>query len=131
MLMSLGKFIFELKTTPFQQKQRSTEQRFASNNRVGQRAAMQYLGAGDDKITLSGILYPGTTGGEKSLDKLREISDQGEPNIIVDGNGNVHGWWIIISVSETGSTFFQDGTARKIDFNLSLKHVDKSDETRL
>lgn len=131
MLMSLGQFKFELKTTPFQQKQRNTDQRFASNNRVGQRAAHQHLGAGDDKITLSGVLYPGITGGQTSLDQLREMADLGEPKIMVDGNGHVHGWWLIESMSETGTVFFQDGTPRKIDFSLSLKQTDKPDETGL
>jgi len=129
MLMSLGQFNFALKTTPFQQKQRNTDQRFASNNRIGQRAAHQHLGEGSDKITLSGALYPGTTGGQSSLDKLRDMADLGDPNIMVDGNGNIHGWWLIDSISETGTVFFQDGTPRKIDFSLSLTHTDKPDAT--
>jgi len=131
MLLSLSDFIFELTSTPFQQKQRDTEQRFASNNRIGQRAAHQFLGAGDDKITLSGVLYPGTTGGQKSLDKLRTMAEQGKPNIMVDGNGNVHGFFLIESISETGSVFFKDGTPRKINFTIALKHTDKPDATRL
>ncbi len=34
--------------------------------------------------------------------------------------------YVINNISETGSLFFADGTARKIDFTLTLTRVDES-----
>ncbi|TQV62260.1 MAG: oxidoreductase, partial [Halothiobacillaceae bacterium] len=55
-LAVLGRFVFGLRTAPFDQLRRSTAQRIASNNRFGQIAAHQHLGPGDESITLSGTL---------------------------------------------------------------------------
>ncbi len=52
------------------------------------------------------------------------MAEQGQPWSLVDGNGNVHGAWVIESLQETRSLFFADGTARKIEFRLQLKQVD-------
>ena len=45
-MLSLGLFVFSIKTAPYQQLQRSNSQRWASNNRVGKPPAYQYLGQG-------------------------------------------------------------------------------------
>ncbi len=58
MMMSLGLFLFEIGTLPYQQLARSSEYRFAESERFGARSAQQFTGEGDDKITLSGALYP-------------------------------------------------------------------------
>ncbi|WP_299946955.1 phage tail protein [uncultured Microbulbifer sp.] len=75
-------------------------------------------------MTLSGLIAPDLTGDPASLDSLREMAEQGQPWSLVDGNGNVHGAWVIESLQETRSLFFADGTARKIEFRLQLKQVD-------
>lgn len=124
-LLALDTFIFELKTIPFQSRKRSTKQRWSSTNRVGQAPAHQYIGPGDDDLSLEGVLYPEISGGAPSIEKVRVMAAKGEPLLMVDDNGYLRGWWIIESVDETGSDFFEDGTARKIEFSIALKRTDK------
>lgn len=123
-LATLGAFIFELKTAPYDQLQRSTTQRWASNPRVGRRAAQQHIGPGDDHITLSGTLMPELTGGPAQLDALRAMQASGRDWILLDGSGRIWGQWIIQSIDETRSEFFADGTARQIEFSLKLQRSD-------
>ena len=70
MMMVYGMFVFELKTVPHQQLQQSKTWRHVKNERINRSAKWQYIGAGDDQITLSGVLYPSVTGGDRSEQAL-------------------------------------------------------------
>ncbi|EYU14655.1 phage tail protein [Photorhabdus aegyptia] len=96
MMAALGLFVFMLKTTPYQSLQHQQSWRYGFNNRVGARPAFQFMGPNNDTITLSGALYPEITGG----------------------------MFIIASIDQTKSEFFTDGTARKIDFTVTVRRVD-------
>jgi uncharacterized protein len=126
MMMTLGMFVFEVKSLPYQQLQRSTQWRHSSQNRVGQRPAYQYLGPGEDTITLSGTLLPELTGGRMTLDDVRIMADEGKAWPLIEGSGRVYGFWSVRAVNETSSAFFQDGVPRKIDFTIDLVRVDES-----
>lgn len=123
-MLAIGDFVFTLKTAPFQTRQRSTQQRWASNARVGAAPAHQYIGPGDDSLTLSGVLYHEVTGHSKDIEALRTLAAKGEPQLIVDDAGYLRGYWFIESIEETGSEFFSNGAPRKIEFTVQLKRTD-------
>ncbi|MFY9326423.1 MAG: phage tail protein [Georgfuchsia sp.] len=127
LMMALGLFVFALKTLPYQQLQRQTSWRHPSNSRIGKRPTRQYLGPGDDDITLTGTLYPELTGGRVSLAMIRTMASTGKSWPLIRGDGNVYGVFVIENVDETGSIFFPDGEPRKIDFSLKLTRVDDED----
>ena len=54
MMMVFGMFVFTLRTAPYQQLQHAQEWRHVKNDRVNQSAGWQYIGPGEDIITLSG-----------------------------------------------------------------------------
>lgn len=124
MMMSLGMFGFSLPTAAYQELQRRTSWSHAETKRLGARPAGQFLGPGDDKITLSGVLFPEVAGDPAALDELRGMGDDGEAWPLVDGTGKVYGSFRIDSLDETQSVFFDDGVARKYDFALQLTRVD-------
>lgn len=125
-MLVLGMFVFQLQTLPYQSLQRDVDYRWPSNSRVGQRPAMQFLGVNEEKIVLSGSLLPEITGGRMSLLALNLMADEGRAWPLLDGGGTIYGMFVINAVSETYSEFFADGTARKIDFTISLTRVDES-----
>lgn len=124
MMMALGMFVFSLETLAYQEFQRQTEWRHGSTSRIGTNPARQYLGRGDDSITLPGVLLPALAGTQLSLDTLRTMADTGKAWPLVEGTGKIYGTWIIESLSETRTLFFRDGQARRIEFTLSLKRID-------
>jgi len=126
MMMALGLFVFSLPTAAYQDFQRQTAWRHPSNNRVGAAPVRQYLGKGDDTITLSGLIVPEISGQRLSLDTLRLMGDSGKAWPLVEGTGRIYGLWIIESLSETSTLFFADGAPRRIEFSLTLQRVDDS-----
>ncbi|WP_200792014.1 phage tail protein [Klebsiella pneumoniae] len=126
MMLALGMFVFMRQTLPHQTLQRDAEYRWPSNTRVGKRDAFQFLGPGEEKISLAGTLYPELTGGKLTMTAIRLMADQGRAWPLLDGTGTIYGMYVINNISETGSLFFADGTPRKIDFTLTLTRVDES-----
>ena len=116
MMLALGMFVFMRQTLPHQTMQRESDYRWASNSRIGKRDAFQFLGVGEENITLAGVLYPELTGGKLTMTTLRLMAEEGRAWPLL----------VISRLSETGSIFFADGTPRKIDFTLSLTRVDES-----
>lgn len=124
MMLSLGMFVFSLSTLAYQELQRQTNWRHASNSRVGAPPALQFVGRGDDTITLPGIILPELAGSVLSLDALRLMANTGKAWPMVEGTGRIYGLWVIESLSETKTVFFKDGTPRRIEFTLTLKRTD-------
>lgn len=126
MMMALGLFIFQLRTVPYQELQRQSEWRHAANSRLGCRPVRQYIGPGNDSITLSGTLKPEITGGPVTLDMLRVMADTGRAWLLMEGSGKIYGMYVIEKISETKKDFFKDGAARTIDFTIELARIDDS-----
>ncbi|NWB72617.1 phage tail protein [Pseudomonas sp. G5001] len=124
MMLALGMFVFSLSTAAYQELQRQTEWRHASNNRIGAVPARQFLGRGDDAITLPGVILPELAGSGLSLDAIRLMANTGKAWPMVEGSGRIYGLWVIESLSENKTYFFRDGTPRRIEFSLSLKRID-------
>lgn len=124
MMMALGMFIFSLETLAYQEFQRQTDWRHGSTSRIGTNPARQFLGRGEDTITLPGVLLSALAGSQLSLDTLRYMADTGKAWPLVEGTGKIYGVWVIESLSETRTLFFRDGAARRIEFNLVLKRID-------
>ncbi|WP_454843240.1 phage tail protein [Rahnella aceris] len=126
MMLTLGLFVFQLQTVPYQSLQRNVDYSWPSNSRVGQRPALQFLGVNEEKITLSGVLMPEITGGRISLLALHLMADEGKAWPLLEGTGTIYGMFVVNSISETHTEFFSDGSARSIEFSLTLTRVDES-----
>jgi len=126
MMMALGLYVFSLHTAAYQDFQRQTNWRHPGSARVGAAPARQFVGKGDDTITLSGLIVPEIAGERLSLDALRLMADTGKAWPLVEGTGRIYGAWAIESISETATLFFKDGAPRRIEFNLTLQRADDS-----
>ena len=124
MMAALGQFIFALNTLAFQELRRSSSWRHPSNSRVGARPARQYVGPGDETITLTGLKAPEFMGERKALDRLRAMADDGKAYALVNGAGETFGAWVIESIEESGSLFIREGVARRVEFTINLARVD-------
>jgi phage protein U len=126
MMLALGMFVFSLRTAAYQEMQRQTDWRHPASERIGAPPARQFLGRGEDAITLPGLILPELAGSELSLAALRVMADTGKAWPMIEGSGRIYGLWVIDGLSETRTLFFKDGTPRRIEFSLSLKRTDDS-----
>lgn len=129
MLMALGQFVFGMETLAYQELQRQTQWKHRGNVRIGARDARQFLGPGDDTITLTGVLAPELTGKLDSLEELRKMGDAGAAYAMVDGAGNVYGAFLIEGMNEGQSLHYQDGTPRRVEFTINLTRTDDDKAT--
>ena len=123
-LLSLGMFVFGLDTLAYSELQRRTDWRHGKSERHGARPVSQYLGPGEDKVSLSGTLVPEIAGTYSSLNRLREMASSGDAWPLVDGGGTVLGNFRIMAIDERQSAHVAGGYARKIDFAIDLDRAD-------
>lgn len=127
-LLSLGGFAFAVRDIAPQTIGRATEYRWAWIDILGAESAGQYTGAGQDTISLEGVIYPEFTSSSfqsfvlpDPMQRLRDIAAAGLPVPLVDGLGKNHGQWVVTNVSESKGPFFQAGVPRKVTFTVSLR----------
>lgn len=118
-MMALGEFRFELSTAAYQSLERQTNYHWASSDRLGTNPAKQFTGY-DETINLSGVIFPAFKSGIEQLNKMRAMAGRGEALLLVDGRGEVHGYWVVNSIAETGNYFLSNGVSRKQEFRLEL-----------
>lgn len=119
-LMTLGGFQFEINTAAHEQMQRQNAYRWEKQDRLGREPAMQFIGKGEEKISLNGTIYPHFRGGLGQINSMRRMAEDGEPLQLIDGLGNVFGRYCILQVQETQTTFLGPGIPRRMDFSLEL-----------
>lgn len=127
MMLALGDYRFSVATAAYQSLKRTTEYRWAAQQRQGRRPAQQFIGVGRDEISLQGMIYPHYSGGLGQLDTMRAEAGKGLPLMLVDGQGGVHGKWCITRVEEGQKQFFAGGLPRQQTFALALTHYGEDD----
>lgn len=125
-MMKLGDYTFSLNTAAYQKKERDSKYNWPELARIGTNPALQFSGTGADTMSLPGIIYPTFRGGLSQVDKMRDLAGHAKPLLLVDGLGNVHGYWCIISIKDKESDFLPSGIPQKIEFTLSLKYFGES-----
>lgn len=126
MMLTLGLFVFMLRTLPYQSMNRQLSYRWPTGSRVGQRPSAQFLGMDAETITLSGQLLPELTGGRLSLLALQTMAEQGRAWPLIEGTGTIYGMFVIEKITQDNKQFFANGQPREINFSITLKRVDES-----
>jgi phage protein U len=119
-LLMLGDFYFMVGTLAHQNLKRSNAYRWASQERILAAPVKQFVGVGDEKISLDGYLLPHYTGGADALEAVRATAKLGEPLPLIDHYGMIYGRYCIETIEETGSELDIHGQARRIDFSVAL-----------
>lgn len=121
LLFMLGPFMFSTSTTAPSTWTRKKSFKWAPVPRVGAQDSLQYMGPGDDTLTLAGVVFSNFKGGVGQVEYMRTIAEQGKPMPMMDGNGTVWGNWCILEVSEVAESFRDDATPRKQQWTISLR----------
>lgn len=123
-LMSLGMFVFGFDNLAYDSWSRRQSWRHASSERFLARPASQYVGPGEDSVSLPGVLVPEVMGSTGAIFRLVEMAGTGDNWPLVDGRGVVWGNYRIIGIDQTGTVIMAGGIARKIDFTIDLERAD-------
>lgn len=123
-MMALGSFQFSIQTAVYQELNRRSEYKWPSQHRFGKRPSSQFVGIGEDTITLPGVIYPEYRGGFQQVERMRSIAGRGQPLMLVDGLGKIMGRWVIEAIDEKQTLFAAFGAPRKMEFSLSLRKFD-------
>lgn len=126
-MMQLGPIQFSIMGPVYDTFERSSDYRWATKERLKRRPAKQWIGIGDDKISVKGDVYPlfdpignGKRVGVKTIELLRGYAEQGTPLMLVSGTGKKYGRFCILSINHTDSVLFNNGLPRKQSFTMEL-----------
>ncbi|TQF69537.1 phage tail protein [Pseudoalteromonas luteoviolacea] len=127
-MLALGRYRFSVPTAAYSELKRITAYRWTTQERINRMPAMQYLGLGQEEITITGTIYPYFNGGLRQVDQMRAEAAQGLPQLLVDGFGFVWGEYVVERIEETRTDIRRAGIPEKIEFNLTLKYYGGDDE---
>lgn len=120
-MLALGDFRFSIETAALQSLTRTSQWRWQGQQRVGQKPMQQYLGPDADTMSLNGVILPHYKGGTGQVDTMRQQANIGKALLLTDGNGGVHGKWVIVEIRETGKILMDNGQPRLVEFSLQIR----------
>jgi phage protein U len=123
-LLTLGMFVFGMDTLAYSDLQRRITWRHEASDRFGARPAVQFIGPGDDDVTIAGACIPEIAGRYSALDTLASMGDTGDAWALMNGLGEVWGYYVIVGLDLTHQTVMAGGVPRRIDFTVTLKRKD-------
>lgn len=123
-LLTLGMFVFGMDTIAYDELNRRIGWRHGDTDRFGARAASQFLGPGEDVITIRALLVPEIAGTYGALTTLEDMGNTGESWQLLDGLGRVLGQYRLEGIEETHRGVMAGGLPRAKEISIELKRVD-------
>ncbi|MBU2709296.1 phage tail protein [Zooshikella marina] len=121
------RFRFSRNTAAYQSSQQTHHYRWSQQERISNTPTHQYIGPGQQSLTLKGVIYPYYLGGLEQVEQLRNEAGRGKPFLLVEGTGSVLGHFVIESIESEQTYFLEDGRPQKITFQLSLSRYGDGD----
>jgi phage protein U len=119
-LLQLGSHQFEVLPLTYQRLWQQADFRWPALERLGREPALQYLGPGEKRITISGLLFPEAIGGWDKFRAFERTAGAGQPMMMVLGTGHVFGRVVITSISEAHAAIGYAGLPRKLSFDIEV-----------
>lgn len=121
-MLKVGNIKFGLDGPAYKQFTHEIEANWAAQGRINRRPALQFVGIGAEKISLTGTIY----GLFKNLGigQLKQVEASllsPGPQMVMDGTGRRYGYFIVRSMKEDRSAFISNGAPQKQEFTISLE----------
>lgn len=123
MLYSIGALTLDTRPFSVDEMQRTASADFAEKPVMGGMVAREFMGEGDDKITLSGQLLPFKTGGLTELEMAHGFRRSGQKLPVLRGDGTRLGWFVIDAITENHTELMRDGVGFFVKHSISLTKV--------
>jgi len=121
-MMALGPFRFGIDSMAYGELVRSRGWVWAEQEVVGKAPVLQFTGEKAETIELKGTIYSSISVlGKPQLEAMAQLAGRGKPMLMVSGPGLVFGFYVIEHISQNEFHFTSLGSARKVEFHVSLK----------
>ena len=125
MMLSLSDFQFGVDTAAYAELSLKAEYPWAKVDRLQNTPQHQAMGLEERSISLRGTVFPSyREAGLSQIETLREAAAEMKPQPLMAGNGRYLGRWVVKSISQTDSVFFEDGAAQKQEFTMEMERFD-------
>ncbi|MEP2724446.1 MAG: phage tail protein [Roseibium sp.] len=127
MLYMLGAVTVD--TAPFSADDfsRSASADFAEKPVIGSLKPSEFMGEGQEQLSLSGQLLPSRIGGLTELETLDEMRRKGARFPVLRGDGTRLGTYALTQISEDHSSLMRDGVGFIIRYRLQMRKVQSDD----
>ena len=126
-LMKWGDFGFSIDRAAYNELTKKWQWNWAAQARIGQSDALQCTGKAADTISLSGRVAATFLGvGINQIQAIADLGNEMEPKLMVSGLGNVMGYWVLRSLTETGNRFVKGGAPRQQTFSAEFAYYGDS-----
>lgn len=132
-MLQLGELQFSVDTQSYEELSRKVEYRWPILERLQRRPAHQFLGVGEETITLKGCVFPlfdpygfGSVIGTRRIEEIRQIAAQGTPQDLLTGTGDALGKWVISGIEENQTVLMPNGAPKKQDYTVRLDYYGDS-----
>lgn len=119
-MFTLGPVVLEVPALAATEATRTARHRWMPQERLGARPGWQWLGPGEETMTLSGVSIVLAAGTADAVSALRSAAADGEALPLSDGDGQVLGRWAVRSIEERRRGIMADGTPRRVSWRLEL-----------
>jgi phage protein U len=120
MLYSVGTITIDTRPFSADDVDRTGSADFAVKPLIGALPGREFMGEGDEKITISGQLLPSKVGGLTELEALHEMRRGGQRLPVMRGDGKMFGWFVIQDIREGHSDLLRDGVGFVVKHSISL-----------
>lgn len=126
---ALTTFPFSINTAAWDRLSRIASRRWEAQSVIGARPLLQDTGTGLEQMRVDGTQYPHWRGGLVPLSILRDHVNHSGPAQLIDGRGNVMGFWVLMALDVRGDTPTQDGVTLRQRFTLDLAYYGAQGQT--
>ncbi|NAX21015.1 phage tail protein [Vibrio sp. V39_P1S14PM300] len=120
-MMTAGEVKFSITTLAYQELVKTHSWTWSPINRFGQYASLQFTGADNPTIRLTGTVYPEFANvGINQIEQLVTLGNKAEPFLLTSGLGDVMGYWCLTNVTETQPRHMKAGVPKKQQFSADL-----------
>lgn len=128
MLYMIGPVAIDVYPYNVHEVSRERETEFAEKSVIGRLPPNEWVGEKSDTMTLSGQLLPEHLPGGLSMHALlHSMRKEGKPQMVLRGDGEVLGWFLITKATEKETFLGWTGVGQVIEISIELKRDDPPD----
>jgi uncharacterized protein len=127
MLYSWGPLQFQVWPLNIHEVEHQTASDWAKKEIVGAAIYREWVGEGDDTISVRGRLFPYRIGGLRNLEALETMRRDGITALMVRGDGAVFGWYILEKLARQHHFLGVEGVGKQLDFEAMFVRAPSPD----